>query len=74
MKKIICKAFETSFKDGWKMAKKISSGGFFVAPTYDCRIAHSNKEVAKLLAEGFSLDENCGRLALNILLEIYQKS
>jgi len=50
---------------GLKMAKKISSGGFFGNDVYDERKAYSLKELAELSKEGFLVDENIGFFIFN---------
>lgn len=57
------------------MSKQISPGssGFFsyTPPTYDTRKVYNAKDLQKLNSEGFSLDNNAGLLALNILLSLH---
>jgi hypothetical protein len=67
----IKQAFDESLSSGWKMFKKISEGYssfFFYKPaTYDIRTVYDRKSLNKLINEGFSLDQDAGILALNIL-------
>ncbi len=72
MKKTIQQLINESLKDGWRMTKKISSGGFFTSPTYDDRKVYNQTDLFKLIKEGFVLEESLGMLALNILLR-YEK-
>lgn len=66
----IKKAIDDSLKEGWEMSKRIHSGGFFSRPTYDRRKVYNRKDLFKLNSEGFSLNEDHGNLALNILMKL----
>lgn len=70
MKNKITQAVDKSLKEGWRMYKKISSGGLFSNPTYDNRTVYNRKDLLKLNNEGFDLNENIGVLVLNILLDL----
>ena len=69
MKKII-RLVNESLSRGWKMDKKISSGGLFSDDTYDTRTVYTREELLKLSKEGFLLVDDAGIIALNILLRI----
>jgi len=66
----ISQVVDDSLAKGWKMSKKISSGGFFTNPTYDHRTVYNRDALWKLTNEGFLLDEDTGSLSLNILLKL----
>ena len=55
-------------KQGLKMEKKISSGGFFTSPTYDMRTVYNLKDLNELNRQGFWLAEDAGLFLLNMIL------
>lgn len=69
--KEVTKAINIAFSNGIKMTKKISSGGIFTTDTYDNRTIYSLKEAFKLAKEGFTIKNDAGELALDILLKLY---
>lgn len=70
MRKKIQEKIDDSLAGGWKMSKKISSGGFISSPTYDNRTVYNREDLWRLSSEGFSLEEDEGNLVLNILLKL----
>ena len=69
-KNTIEKVVDESLAKGWKMSKEIGSASFFTSVIYDSRIAYDRKSLWRLTEEGFFLDEEVGKLALNILLKL----
>ena len=51
--------------NGISMQKQISSGGLMTYPTYDKRIVYSTKDLNRLTAEGFCVDEDLGVFLFN---------
>ncbi len=64
------KQINLSLSKGWKMSKLVHSGGLFSDATYDYRTVCDREQLSKLAKEGFSLEDNPGLIALNILLEL----
>lgn len=56
-------------KEGVSMSKKIHDGGLFSNATYDRRTAYSIKDLNKLSAEGFHLNESLGALLFWAIME-----
>lgn len=54
--------------NGFKMTKKLSSGGLFGYPTYDNRTVYSLESLNKLNEEGFSVDEDIELFLFNAIM------
>lgn len=63
-------AVDKSISRGWKMSKRLSSGGFLSNPTYDIRTVYDRERLYQLNDEGFVLEDDAGLLAMNILLSL----
>lgn len=55
-------------RDGIKMSKKISSGGFMTAATYDNRTVYTLRDLYKLNDEGFVTETNLGMWLFNAFM------
>lgn len=55
-------------RNGFRMSKLISGGGFFSGYVYDNRIARSFEQISELNKQGFTVDENLGLFIFNAII------
>lgn len=56
-------------KNGLRMHKQLSSGGFLGYPTYDERTVYSTDTLFKLNNEGFIVGEDMGAFTFNAMMQ-----